>query len=77
MQMQPGGDTRESEDFSLLDDATLDNLTDHLNSLGIDGEESKGGDAKRDYGKRRLTKDEQGELRGTTLVRKKNAADKN
>lgn len=53
-------------------DATLDNLTDHLNQLGIDGEEAKG-DAKKNYGKRKLTTEEQGELRNTTLVRKKKA----
>ena len=73
VQVQPTGDTRGDEDFSLLD-ATLDNLTDHLNQLGVDGEESKA-DAKRDYGKRRLTKDEQGELRNTVLVKKKKADD--
>jgi len=70
-QMQPVGDSRASEDFSLLEE-TLDNLTDHLNHLGLDdGEEAKE-QAKKNYGKRKLTLEETNELRSTTLVKKKN-----
>ena len=78
VQIQPAGDTRESEgDFSLLDEATMDNLTDHLNQLGIDNKEEQK-QAQKHYGKRTVTADEQNELRNTTLVRmkKEQAAEK-
>ena len=71
--MQPSGDTRASEDMdmSLLDES-MDNLTDHLNQLGLNENDVK--DAKRNYGKRKVTAEEKNELRSTTLVRKKNKA---
>ena len=65
--MQPGGDIRASEDFSLLEES-LDNLTQHLNHLGLDGEESK--QASKNMGMRKLTVEDTNELRSTTLVKK-------
>ena len=58
--MQPGGDIRASEDFSLLEES-LDNLTQHLNHLGLDGEESK--QASKNMGMRKLTVEDTNELR--------------
>ena len=65
---QPKGDYK-IEDFSLLDDEDLDkelntdNLVDALDNLMSDSVQSK---------KRKLTIDEMQELRGTTLVKRKN-----
>ena len=47
----------------------MDNLTQHLQQLGIVGAEAAA--AKNNYGKRKLTTEEHGDLRRTTMVKKK------
>ena len=64
---KPGGDKQEDNDTVLLD-----NLTEHLNMLGISGTDAEA--AKKNYSRRKLTTDEHNELRKTTLVKKRTAS---
>ena len=61
---KPGGDTKGDDDTVFLD-----NLTEHLNQLGISGPDAEA--AKKNYSRRKLTTDEKNELRKTTLLKRK------